>query len=111
MTPDMRAQLIRDLIQAAWEAGYCAAILEKMALSDTDRATYTALSHMAIQQRSELQLQLERSEETPQLALFPGERVPTPRPVAPPETRPCSPQEWTEAADGARQDAEEGRGR
>jgi hypothetical protein len=107
----MRNQLIRDLIQAAWKAGYYAATLEKMALSDADRATYTALSHMAIQQRGELQIQLERSEETPPERLFPGERLPTPRPVTPPETRPCSSQEWNEAAEWVGQDAEEGRGR
>jgi hypothetical protein len=40
---------------------------------------------------------------------FPGERLPTPRPVAPPETRPCSVSEWQEGAEGARQDAAEGR--
>jgi hypothetical protein len=40
------------------------------------------------------------------LRLFPGERVPTPRPAAP-ETRPCSLSEWSEAAEWRRQDAEE----
>jgi hypothetical protein len=45
------------------------------------------------------------------LRLFPGERLPTPRPVTPAATRPCSPSEWQEAAEWAAQDAEEGRGR
>jgi hypothetical protein len=48
---------------------------------------------------------------TRQPALFPGERLPAAPPGAAPATRPCSASEWTEAAEWAGQDREEGRGR